>query len=187
MDYLLKKYKNYNKTDNEMEMEYLLNKNQKKNYNEIDNKKVKNKKVYGIITWQNFTYDGKMDSMIYVSEDKFQTKKVLNYLNEKLDDEEIIDYIIEFSKDCSQEAKQVNIREKTFVMIELYKFVLEKYYKKLYQIISCDINLTYDVICIEGMINQTQNKIISSRLNDKYYKLKSLEKIRKYFNDEYII
>lgn len=172
-----------------MEMEYLLNKNKYKNYNEIKEieKIDKSEKVYAILTWHNYTYDGEMCSIIYVSEDKYQTAKVLNYLNDKLDDKELIDYIIEHSEDGAQEAKQVNIREKTFVMIELYKYVLEKYYKGLHQKISRHINLIYDYICIEGMINQEKNKIVSSKSNNKYYKLETLNKIRKYFNNEYII
>lgn len=177
---LFKRCANIRMGANEVELEPLLNKN-------------KNKKAYGIVTWYNFTYRGKMESLIYVSEDKNQTKKVLHYLNEKVDDTELIDYMVEHSKDgarkdgARKDVQRTNRRNPSFVGVEMNKHGLDKYYKKLHDVLDEHINLTYGVICIEGMINQSEDKIVTSRKNDTYYKLESLEKIRNYFKDEYII
>ena len=115
--------------------------------------------------------------------------KIRNALNEKLDDQEILDDMIGYSEDIAQDAIQKNIRYKTFVMTEFTKYKLERYYKKLKQIIP-DIYLSYDFICINTMINQESYKEIASILyNNKYYpnKLELFNKIRNYFNDKYII
>jgi len=146
-----------------------------------------NKKVYAILTWHNF-YEP-MESIIFVSHNKNSSTNMLNYLNNKLEDQDILNDIIESSENFAQEIEQTNVRKVTFIMTEFNLDNLETYYNKLKNNLPIKINLIYDFICIEGMINQSYNKETLSMINDKIYEDKHeiLNNIRDYFNDKYII
>lgn len=163
--------------------------------------------VYAISTFHN--KNNSMDNIIFVSEEKNKTCKMLNFLNNNLKDPTILNsmltmhedeeyYVHEFKEILYVSDNPDEILDKllgvepNFIMIEFNKNELELHYKHLRSIFPSRIKLIYDFICIEGMLNNSFYKRMASRINDVHYKnnkelLGKFKKIRRIFNDEFII
>lgn len=145
--------------------------------------------AYAIVTWHEFDNIERLyDSIIYVSQYERRTEYVLNYLNNKLKDEDILTTMIGHSEDNAQNRIQTNVRTNSFYMVELCDFELKRYYNITLRKKVPDVRLYYNVICIETMINQNIYVHPSAR-HEKYLpdKVKLFKKIRSYFSNKNII
>ncbi len=169
--------------------------------------KLQNNTVYAISTFRN--KNSSMDNIIFVSKEKNKTCKMLDFLNNNLKDPTILNAMLTMHEDyeyydepCKEILyisnnpdeildKLLNV-EKNFIMLEFNKDELELHYKQIQYSFPTRVYLVYDFICIEGMLNNQFYKRMSSRINDVLYKnnkdlLGKFIKIRRIFNDEYII
>ncbi len=139
--------------------------------------------VYAIVPNETDDDDTR-DKIIFVSKDKSMTTKVFNYITSG-------NLLMLFTlKKIKIQTYNIDELERHY---EQVKIQLQKNSEKLskyidtFQVSDVNVELKYDLICLEGMINQVKPKIDASKENDKYFNIDILTQVRTDLNDMYIV
>ena len=153
---------------------------------------IKNDVVYAVIPAYDYYKDSHMGAIVFATTDKQKAYDMNNYLNNRLKDPVMLQWILQMGYESAQDAVQQCISVEKFKMIEYNKKKLEEFYDRMKNIYhdrkKNPATIVYDFLSIEGMINQTDpTKIEGSSVNDRFWDKDTLEEIRRTFNDKYIV
>jgi hypothetical protein len=142
--------------------------------------------IYAIVPSFNYPCDRILDVIVFASKSESLATNMMNYLNYLLDDNEMLNHMQSMAHDVAQDVIQLFAYSQRFRLILCDKMTLEGHYECL-DVYLPKVQLIYDFLAIEGMINISGDKILSSQYNDKYYATATLIKIRTLFGNEHIV
>jgi hypothetical protein len=143
--------------------------------------------VYIIVP--NYDFKRYPECVIFVSKNKKLAYKMLDYLNNNLKDKEILDQFNHHAKNTEKKDNydQILSDNVPFKCMPYFRTILEKIYNDINEKSETPINLIYDFLAVETMLNQTRTQEESSKINSEFWNPKTLKEIRTKFNNQLII